>query len=127
MADKRTILVADDNASFLKAVSIRLERAGYEVITATDGYFALQRAVEHVPDLMILDIHMPAGDGPTVQQRKESIASIADIPVIYVSGDKSEEARAALDAIGALHLIHKPFEFAELLAVIEGAISSPTG
>ena len=123
MSTPPQILEADDNPGFLKALSVRLKREGYRVIVASDGYFALAFAVEHKPDLLILDIYMPAGDGFTVQDRKDKLPELADVPVIYVSGDKSDQTQLRAEQGGAT-ILHKPFDFDELVEMIERALTS---
>ncbi len=123
MSEKAQIVLADDDVGFVKALTVRLEQEGYKVFAAPDGYFALAEAVEHKPDLLILDIHMPAGDGFTVQQRKDKMSPLADVPVIYVTGDKSDQTRLRAESSGAM-LVHKPFELQELLTAIEQTLAS---
>ena len=105
-----TILIADDDHDLLRAVSIRLKSAGYEVVTALDSYQAVQFANEHRPDLVILDINMPAGDGFTVQERLRNIGELATTPVIYLTGDTSELTKELARRTGAYALLHKPFD-----------------
>ncbi len=120
---KAKILIADDDMALVQALAIRLSEEGYEIINAQDGYFAVAQAVKEHPDLMILDINMPAGDGFTVQQRTEKVRPLVFVPVIYVTGDKSGQAKNAAKQLGAFALIHKPFEFGKLLAVVKRALS----
>ena len=118
MIAEARILVADDDEGFLKALTLRLQREGFGVVAAPDGYQALAFAVKHKPDLMILDIHMPAGDGFTVQDRKDRLPELLDVPVIYMSGDTSVETQLRAEDIGA-PVIHKPFDVEELLEAIQ--------
>jgi DNA-binding response OmpR family regulator len=122
MSTEPQILVADDAPGFLKAMTVRLQREGYSVVVASDGYFALDFAVEHKPDLLILDVCMPAGDGFTVQDRKDELPALADVPVIYVSGDKSDQR--PLRAERGATILHKPFHFDEMLDLVERALTS---
>ncbi len=69
---KGRILVVDDEPDIVRSLSIRLGSMGYEVITALDGLSATRKAIEEQPELIILDIGMPAGNGHVVvalQQR----------------------------------------------------------
>lgn len=111
-----TILVADDDPTILIAISCRLENAGYRVCTTQDGYQALAIARREHPDLMILDIHMPAGSGVSVRQRIEAIDEITVPPVIYITGNEvSQDTIDQVEHHGA-RLITKPFDEGELLA-----------
>lgn len=119
-----TILIADDDARLLAALSQRLRGEGFDVITATDGYNALAKAVESSPDLMILDVNMPAGDGFSVLERGHNRAELADTPVIYLTGDKSPRLDELADVLGAYATLHKPFDFDRLLNTIRAALLS---
>lgn len=125
MSKNTTILIADDDERVLKALMLRLGEVGFQVITATDGYSALALATKHSPSLLVLDINMPAGDGFSVQERMKEIAGMATIPVIYVTGDKSERLDDMARRLGAFAVIHKPFHIEELIDTVLGAISSP--
>lgn len=124
------VLVADDNPQLIKALLIRLQRDGYAVTTANDSYGALAKIVSERPDVILLDVNMPAGDGFTVQERMQAFAhtnapNLADIPVIYMTADKSERLDAIAYKLGAIELIHKPFQYRELAAVIRSALQPP--
>lgn len=119
---QKKILIADDDHGFLNALTIRLEATGYEVIASQDSYQALQFARENRPDLLLLDINMPAGDGFTVQERLKNIPELASIPVIYITGDTSGQTTFNARMHGAFAVLHKPFELENLLTVIEKAL-----
>ena len=125
MSKNATILIADDDERVLKALMLRLGEVGFKVITATDGYSALALATKHKPALLILDINMPAGDGFSVQERMKGIPGMATIPVIYVTGDKSERLDDVAQRLGAFAVIHKPFHIEELIDTALSAMSSP--
>lgn len=128
--DKPKILIADDDIGFVAALQVRLENEGFEVITAGDSYRALVRARDEQPDLLLLDIHMPAGRGFSVQERLERLPRSRKnlswkAPVIYVTGDKTERAQELAKELGAFALIHKPFDTEHLVDTILRAISPP--
>lgn len=109
------ILIADDDPQILRALRITLGARGYDVVTAHDGNAALNAAIEHHPDLVMLDLGMPKLDGIAVI---EALRGWATMPILVVSGrtgatDKVE----ALDA-GADDYVTKPFSIDELLARI---------
>ena len=122
MARRPRILVADDDAALLEALRIRLESLDVEVVTATDGYCSLAKARSHRPDLMILDVNMLAGDGFSVQERLREIEGMDTVPVIYLTGDRSERLDAVAEQVGGFALLHKPFTINELLSVILDAL-----
>lgn len=109
------ILIADDDPQILRALRITLTAKGYEIITAVNGTQAIDAAIDHRPDLFMLDLGMPELDGIQVI---EGIRGWSSSPILVVSGrtgaaDKVE----ALDA-GADDYVTKPFSIEELLARI---------
>ena len=125
MTKRQTILVADDDSDLLKALTMRLWDLGFEVVTATDSYNALALATQSKPDLLLLDVNMPAGDGFSVQERLKTIDGLDSVPVIYMTGDKSERLDDIAQRIGGIAIFHKPFDLNSLLTTI-GKILQPT-
>jgi DNA-binding response OmpR family regulator len=115
-----TILVADDDRQFLTMMALHLRRANYEVLVAQDSFLALQLALKCVPDLLLLDVNMPAGDGFTVHERLRTKSGGATPPIIFLSGENSNRVR--FKAAGAFRLLHKPVEISALLAVMHTAL-----
>ena len=116
------ILLADDDELLLKALTIRLEKLNVQVITATDGYTSLAKASEWRPDLMILDVNMPAGDGFSVQERLGNDPALRRIPVIYLTGDQSQRLDTLCEKMGGFALFHKPFRLPQLIECINQAL-----
>jgi len=81
---KPVVLVADDDRDILELVAFRLERAGYDVVTANDGAEALELAEDRGPDLAVLDVMMPRLDGHEVTRRQRARYATAPIPVILL-------------------------------------------
>ncbi|MCK3769958.1 response regulator transcription factor [Microbacterium aerolatum] len=109
------ILIADDDPQILRALRITLTAKGYEIFTAADGAQAITAAIDHHPDIFLIDLGMPELDGIEVIH---GIRGWSQAPILVVSGragaaDKVE----ALDA-GADDYITKPFAVEELLARI---------
>lgn len=122
--NKATVLIADDDPQTLKVIRLHLEHAGYEVICAQDAYAALAAARQNPPDVLVLDVNMPAGNGFSVQERINKLEELAGVPVIYVTGERSSRVTAASRYLGAFAVIHKPFGVADLLEKIKLAIAS---
>jgi two-component system KDP operon response regulator KdpE len=107
------VLVVDDDAQMLKAVTNALSARGYEVVTAGSGEIALSIAAEDDLDLVLLDLGLPGIEGHEVIQR---LRSWSELPVIVISVREGQEEKvAALDA-GADDFVTKPFGMRELLA-----------
>ena len=109
------ILIADDDPQILRALRITLRARGYEILTATDGTSALNQAIEHKPDLYLLDLGMPRLDGVEVIA---GLRGWTSAPILVLSGRTgSADKVEALDA-GADDYVTKPFGVDELLARI---------
>lgn len=120
---RRKVLVADDNKSFVEAVRRRLVHAGYDVVVAYDSYNSLAKAHSERPDLMLLDINMPAGDGFTVMERLHSSWEGSDRPpVIYMTGDQSVQHNHLSPDPAAFTILHKPVRLTVLFEAIESAL-----
>ncbi|UYV12920.1 MAG: response regulator [Phycisphaera sp.] len=118
-----TILIADDDVALLAALKARLEAAGYSVAAAQDGYSAMDRAAHLCPDLLILDVDMPAGDGFSVQSRMSKIDELASTPVIYLTGSSDVTIDQSAASMGAFAVIHKPFQTEDLLSTVASALA----
>lgn len=112
------ILLADDDKDMLYALRLRLQESGFSVVTANDSYNALAATVHEKPDVLILDVNMPAGDGFSVQERLHSMGTLRDTPVIYITGDKSNRLDELASQYGAISLFHKPFDTENLIQTI---------
>jgi len=112
------ILIAEDDVNLLNSMRIRLTAEGYEVLCASDGYQAVALARKSWPDMLILDINMPAGDGFSVQDRVWNMVHLRRIPVVYVTGDRSQNVLDKAHSLGARSLLKKPFDTGELLQVV---------
>ena len=109
------ILIADDDPQFLRALRITLGARGYEVLLARDGQHALEMAIDHKPDIILLDLGMPRLDGVKVI---EAVRGWSSAPILVISGRSgSAEKVEALDA-GADDYVTKPLSMDELLARI---------
>jgi two-component system response regulator PrrA len=116
---KGRILVVDDEPDIVHSLTLRLGAAGYQVVSAMDGLGATKCAIEHEPDLIILDIGMPAGNGHVVVERLRHIGATSHIPVIYLTARTGEEDYRRAREGGVAKYITKPFEAAVLLAAVE--------
>ena len=119
---KKRILVADDDPDIVRGLMLRLTAAGYVVSTAHDGMEATRKAIAEQPDLILLDIGMPAGNGHVVVERLRNIADTCNIPVIYLTARCSPEDYHQARAGGVAKYITKPFDPDILLAAVEQEI-----
>lgn len=122
MGQKKKILIVDDERDIVKALMIRLQGAGYDVVTAFDGAQGVFMAHKEKPDLILLDIRMPAGNGFSVAQRLKRSIHTFTIPVIFLTGSPEKNAEEKAMALGARFYIKKPYDPEELLDAIKRAL-----
>jgi len=115
---KHKILVVDDDADLVRALRLRLRSKNYDIVTAGDGYSAIAAAQKERPDLIVLDLGLPAGDGFVVLERLQKNDALSAVPVIVLSArDPQTNEERALKA-GAAAFFQKPADNDELLNVI---------
>jgi CheY-like chemotaxis protein len=117
----KKILIVDDDERIVHAMAARLVSAGYEVLTANDGFEGIKQAMAGKPDLVVMDIWMPVGFGFSVAQRLQQLG-LGDIPVIFMTASKLKRLRRAADRLGAAGFLEKPYKPQELLSVISRAL-----
>ena len=122
MGEKKKILIVDDERDIVKALMIRLQGAGYEVVTAFDGAQAIFVAHKEKPDLILLDIRMPAGNGFSVAEKLKHSVDTSSIPVIFLTGSPETNAEERATTLGARFYIKKPYDPEELLDAIKRAL-----
>jgi len=122
--DKPLILVVDDEAHILHVVSLKLSKAGYEIITAEDGEEGLSVALESQPDLVITDFQMPFMTGLELcielKQREET----AQIPTLMLTARGFSLSADDLDKTNIAGVISKPFSPREVLDQVKNLIMS---
>lgn len=120
----KKVLVVDDEKDFLRILGAQLKAGGYEVAFAVDGLSAVTAAKEEKPDLIILDIGLPAGNGFNVMRRLSKLTQTAFVPVIIVTGQDYPFAKKQSLEAGAKAFLQKPVEQDELLDVMEKVLVS---
>jgi len=117
---KRKVLVVDDEEDFAKALRIRLKANGYDVVLAHDSIQAIMMANQEKPDLILLDIMIPGGDGFSVTERLKQAEATRPIPIIFLTGVPGGEGRAYKSGVSGY--IMKPYNPEELLETIHKAL-----
>jgi len=113
------ILLIEDDAVTRLSLSVQLRKAGYATAFAADATTALTVAQREKPNLVLLDLGLPGGDGFMVLQRMKSAAALASTPVIVLSGHESDADRTRALDTGACAYFRKPAEMPALLAAIQ--------
>jgi len=123
----KKILVVEDDLDIAEALSLRLEAAGYDVIKAHDVILGTMAAVNAKPDLAILDVSMPGGNGLMLAERIKENAEIADMPFLFITASKRPEIREQAIALGAVGFIEKPYDASQLMDLVESTLGTNAG
>lgn len=115
---KKTILIVDDEAPIVHIIRYKLEREGYEVVTAGDGQEAYDLAQSLNPDLIVTDFQMPVLSGYEMCIKLRASEVTADIPVVMVTARGHKLSPKELAETNIRQMICKPFSARELLVVI---------
>jgi CheY-like chemotaxis protein len=132
-APAKKILVVDDNEVVIKTISLKLQGAGYHVVTAMDGSAAVAAARKESPDLILLDISFPPDvgsvqwDGFRIMEWFHRLELARKIPIIVITGSEDPKARERATTSGAVAFFNKPIEHDSLLKVIRATLGDATG
>jgi two-component system alkaline phosphatase synthesis response regulator PhoP len=126
MAEKKKILIVEDEPALVKALKIHLQDSGYDVITAFDAVQGISQVHKQKPDLIILDIGMPAGGGFIVAQKLKHSANawLKSIPIIFVTGSPDERHEKMAIRLGARFYFRKPTSHEEFLDAVRSLLES---
>jgi len=128
----KKILVVDDNEVILKTISLKLQGAGYQVITALDGSEGVAAARKENPDLVLLDIGFPVDldgvpwDGFRIMEWLRRLDTPKRIPVIIITGGENAKYKERAVASGAVAFFNKPIDHDDLLKVIRVTLGETT-
>jgi DNA-binding response OmpR family regulator len=120
---KTKILVADDDPDIIKLLALRLRADNFEVVEASDGMQALAKAHRDHPDLIVLDIMMPAGNGISVHKNLKLSYDTSMIPIIFITAQTNGDIKEKVLSQGARDFIAKPFDTDELIEKINRVLS----
>lgn len=116
------IMVVDDDPDLRHALSIRLRANQFDIVKVCDGYSAIALAQKERPDLVILDLGLPAGDGFVVLKNLRQYPALADIPVIVLTARDPQAVKKKTLESGAVAFFQKPVENEVLLAAIRSIL-----
>jgi two-component system, OmpR family, alkaline phosphatase synthesis response regulator PhoP len=122
---EKKILVADDESHILHVVSLKLRNAGFTVVTACDGQEALELARQELPDLMIIDYHMPHLSGLELCQRLRETPATARIPAIMLTARGYDLDSDSTESHGIVRMLSKPFSPRHLLVTVNEVLGGP--
>jgi len=120
--NRAKIMIVDDDQALRMALKLRLRANHYDTVSASDGYSAIALAQKERPNLIILDLGLPAGDGYVVLQRLQDSDALSNIPVIVLTArDPQGNEHRSLEA-GATAFFQKPVDNNELLEAIRTSL-----
>jgi len=132
-APAKTILVVDDNEIVIKTISLKLQGAGYRVVTAMDGSEAVAPARKERPDLILLDISFPPNvggvewDGFRIMEWFHRLDTVKKIPIIIITGSEDPKSKERATQSGAVAYFQKPLEHDYLLKVVRATLGESAG
>jgi len=120
----KTILSVDDSASVRQMVQLTLLGAGYTVLQANDGADGLVKAKCTRADLVVTDLNMPQMDGLSLIRELRKLPSYQGVPILFLTTESDAAKKAEAKAAGATGWITKPFQQAQLLAVVKKVLGA---
>ena len=120
MTGKTRVLVVDDEVAILRFLKPALEANDYEMVSSGTVAEALRRIAADAPDIVLLDLGLPDGDGKQVIQRAREWS---DLPIIVLSAREREAEKIEALDLGADDYVNKPFQVGELMARMRTAAS----
>jgi DNA-binding response OmpR family regulator len=119
----KTVLLVEDDAKLGLAYGVRLKAIGYTVHVAKDAISAVAYARKTNPDVILLDISLPGGDGFLVAERLSNMVGTAATPIIFITASKRTDLRERAMKLGAAAFLEKPFDATTLADAIESALA----
>ena len=123
-AGRAVVLVVEDDALAAEFIRVALQDSPVEVVLASDAASLLAAMKTVQPALILMDIHLPGMDGLALTERLKARPSLADIPVVVLTGDARIETVTRSRAVGAAGFLVKPFSREALLAKITPLLTS---
>jgi DNA-binding response OmpR family regulator len=122
----KKILVIEDSPSIVALLVSQLQQAGFETIGAPDAMLGIKECVRWRPDLVVLDLMLPAGGGVAVLRSMKQSIYLRTTPVIVLTGSQDPHVQKQILEFGIKDFIQKPHNKEELLARINKALGLPT-
>jgi len=120
--EKKKILIIEDEEDVAKLLVARLKTTDYESAVACDGYQGVEFAHKENPDLIIMDLMLPAGDGLTVLKNIRLSGHTREIPIVVLTGIKDEKYKKKVIDEGVEAYLEKPYEPDTLITTIQNIL-----
>jgi len=118
------VLVVDDDPVIVKLLELNFRLGGFRVSSATRGDRAVERAIEAVPDAIVLDVTMPGIDGYEVTRILREEHGMVHVPMVLLTAHTEEETQARGGAQDVVAYVTKPFDPEALVALVRNALAS---
>ena len=123
----KKILIVEDDPNVAAGLEIRFQANGYKPLLASDAVQATRLAMQSQPDLAVLDISIPAGNGITLAEKLKNILETKDIPIVFVTASKDPQLAKKIADLNVAGFFEKPYDFDELLAVVRYSVGEAVG
>ncbi len=123
---KAKVLIVEDDEDLRHGMTRRLQASGYAVVNAEDGVGAISVARHERPDVVLLDLGLPGGDGLAVLERYANLPDLSAIPVVVLTGRDPRTAEPATRKFGVAAFLQKPVDNKDLVEAIERALCGET-
>ncbi len=120
------VLIVDDDGPILKALNLRFQHSGFDVLCAKDGMSAMSIVAQEQPDVAVLDINLPGIDGFSLHDKIRA-SSVKDIPILFMSASKSEEVLTDPHLKVSAAFYEKPFDAKAMVSDISGLLKGTKG
>jgi DNA-binding response OmpR family regulator len=124
---KRSVLVVDDEPNIVLSLDFLLKQAGYEVRVARSGEEAMKAAAERIPDLIVLDVMLPALDGYHVCETIRADPKLRSVRILMLTAKSRDVEREKALALGADDYMTKPFSTRELVERVKSILGTGGG
>ncbi len=122
--DMKKILIVEDDIDFANLIAFNLKKMGYEVQLAFDALMGFNTIISIKPDLVLLDIHLPAGSGLMLAERIHNTPQlVASVNIIFITSQSDQTIRDKATKLGAKAYFQKPFEMNDLVKSISDILS----
>lgn len=121
----KTVLIIEDDENISKALEVRLQSRGFKVVAAFDAILGMQKALEVLPQAILLDITMPGGNGLALAEQLKCSEKTQAIPIIFLTASKQTDLRQSAMSIGGAAFFEKPYDFEYLVAALRAVIQHP--
>ena len=115
----QSVLVVEDDKKISMALALRLKSMGYTVDSVADAVYAMNAAIRSKPEVVLLDINLPGGDGFVVADRLRASAELGETPIIFITASRDPALRVRAGQYDDSRFIAKPFRAGELTEAID--------